>query len=407
MNQNQQMRDSATVLLRDAGHLLDSVERAGRDLNNEEELRFKSILQRANRLQAKAEGRTVENDWAATKLYRCMRYLAANNGNAAAAEDVARRANDPEVALIIRASASAADTSTSGWAAELVTTVLGEFIPLLRARSALFTLAPNPIQWGPSDVKLPRGSTGSATGFIAEGAPIPVKQNALDSITVAAPKKAGSIIVASSELYRYASRYAESFIVGSLADDIALGADSVFLSNAASTAAAPAGLFHSSNGATAISATAGGTAAACAADLVALLTAGTAFTAPKLLIHPTAIATALGLSGASNYPIITALATGRIGRVEIIEASNMPAVDTIALIDADGLITGSDGLRIDVSTYATLEMETAPNADILVPASGGANMFQRDMVATAVKMGLTWRSQRTAQVQRVTGATWV
>jgi len=50
--------------------------------------------------------------------------------------------------------------------------------------------------------------------------------------------------------------------------------------------------------------------------------------------------------------------------------------------------------------------DTTPNADALAPASGGKSLYQTDMIATAVKLPITWRTKRTAAVQRVESATW-
>lgn len=402
--QRDALRTSAQELLTSADTLLDTVERDARDLTSAEQVRFRSLVERANFLNRKANGEAPEPAETPSRIFRAIRTLALANGNRVVAEHMARDAHDAEVALVLRAAAAGADTATSAWAGVIVAPTLGEFIGLLRARSALFSLvAPRPVDGA---VTFPRMATGSASGFVAEGAPIPVKNAALDSLTLT-PYKAAAMTWATTELLRRGDSLAEDAVMDPLADDIALGTDTVFLSaDAAVAGTSPAGLFHTDNAAAALSATAGGTAAACAADLAKLLAAGASFTAPRLLINPGAIAAAIALAGSSDYAIIQALASGRIGRrVEVVEAGNL-TLDTVALVDADGLLVASSGFELDVSQSALIVSDTAPAADPLSVASGGVSTFQRDASAIACKLFLSWRTKRTGQAQHITSCSW-
>jgi HK97 family phage major capsid protein len=392
-------------LLDGADEIIRSVERAGRHVNADEQHRLNGIFERARTMNARINGTEPAAVASHSTFFRALHALALSNGRHLAAETLARDTlRDPEAALVVKAAAPGATTGAAGWAAEIVQTVIGEFIPLLRLRSALFALAEVfPLR---GSIRYPRVATGSASGFVAEGGAIPVKANVLESLTLS-PFKAAGLVVATRELFERADAWSESVVMTGLSDDIALGVDQVFLSNSAATSAAPAGIFHSSNAASVIAATAGGTAAACATDLQALLTAGASFVRPVLVIHPSAIAAAIALSNSNTFAIIQALTTGRIGTVEVLPAANLPAVDTLALIDREGLLVGGGSdFAMDLSAEATLHMDTAPNADIAVPASGGASMFQSDSIAAAVKLPITWRSKRTSQVQWISGATW-
>lgn len=410
--QRDELHKASRELIDGADAILREAERAARELTTEEARRFESILQRARRLRRKAEADDMadsEQDGSSAAgrsvLFRSIVALVKAGGNHRAAMVAAREAGDPEAALVLRAASTGATTGTAGWAAELVTTLLGDIIPLLQPRSVLFALAADAFLPLGGTLRLPRRATGAASGFVAEGAAIPVRQWSLDGIDVV-PYKAAGIVVATAELFERADRFAESFVMGSLSDDIALGVDQVFLSSNAATAAAPAGLFHASNAAASIAPTTGGTSAACATDLANLLAAGASFVRPTLLIHPQTIAKALALSGSSSFSIIQALATGRIGRVEVLEAGNI-ATSTLALVDREGLVVaGGEGFELSVSSAAALHMDDGPNADLAVPASGVHSLFQTDSVATLVKLPVTWRSRRVAQVQRIENATW-
>ena len=76
-----------------------------------------------------------------------------------------------------------------------------------------------------------------------------MKAGAFEAGFTLTPKKAAGIVVATNDLVRRADRFAETFVLGTLSSDIALGVDQVFLSDNAATAAAPAGIFHSDNAA--------------------------------------------------------------------------------------------------------------------------------------------------------------
>src|SRR5262245_16345111 len=91
--------------------------------------------------------------------------------------------------MITKAAAIPADTTTSGWASNLVQTVIGDFIeslipyalyPKIAARGASYTFGRN------GTISLPARNTGTAVAgaFIAQGAAIPVKQGAFTSVTM-------------------------------------------------------------------------------------------------------------------------------------------------------------------------------------------------------------------------------
>ncbi len=410
IEQRDAFRASRNEYLDSADELITAIEREGReDFTGPEDARLRSMLDRARRLGRKAEGHddTAHDPSQRGALFRAAHWIYLANGSKATARELARRGGDPEAAMVIKAAASGADTATTAWAGAIVASALGEFIPLLRPRSALFAVAPEPMAFGRHGAVIyPRMTTGSSSGFVAEGAAIPVKQNALDSFSIA-PYKAAGIVVATSELMRRADAFTEAFVIGTLADDIALGVDLVFLSSGAAVAGtSPAGLFHTDNAVAAIAATAGASAQAAATDLANLLAAGAKMAQPVLLINGATAAKATQLAGASNFPLLTQLVSGRVFNAEVLFAGNL-AASTVALVDrADLIVAGGDALEIDVSLHAELHMDTAPNADALAPASGGTSLYQRDMVATAVKLPITWHTKRTAAVQRVESATW-
>lgn len=69
------------------------------------------------------------------------------------------------------------------WAGVLVAPALGELIGLLGPRSALFALAPDPVPLT-GIVNYPRLTSAAASGFVAEGTAIPVRQHALETMVL-------------------------------------------------------------------------------------------------------------------------------------------------------------------------------------------------------------------------------
>jgi len=369
--------------------------------------RTNALIERSHVLLARAEHGADSTWWDRSALFRLISYTVQAKGSLAAAGIAARAYGDAEVEALTKAAVAVAATGTSGWAGALTAPALGAFIPLLRPRSALFALAPELMSLH-GEVQYPRVSSSSASGFVQEGMPVPVRSRVVELLGLV-PYKAAGAVVFTLELLKRADAFAEGFVLGTMADDIALGVDAVFLSNSAAVAGvAPAGLFHSSNAATAITATSGGTAQACATDLANLIAAGANMIAPRLLIHPGAVAAAGALANSNTFALIQQLLTGRIGaRVQVIETGNMPAIDTLALVDAEGLIAaGGDDFALATSTNASMHMETSPVADIGDTTTPVRSLFQTESAAAVVSLPVTWRTKRTAQVQHIVSATW-
>jgi hypothetical protein len=82
-------------------------------------------------------------------------------------------------------------------------------------------------------------------------------------------------------------------------------------------------------------------------------------------------------------------------------------IKTLALIDADLLVKGQ-GLAptIALSSEAMLHMDTAPNADILAPTSGGRSLFQTDSTAIRLTLEVDWHTLTTVAVAYVHGVNW-
>ena len=118
--------------------------------------------------------------------------------------------------FITRAAAAPADTTTTGWAAELVQTAVAEFFgllqavaiyPQLAAKGARYTFGRNGI------ISIPtRASTPTIAGsFVLQGAAIPVRQAAFAAVTLT-PKKMAVISTFTREIAEHSTPDIEQLI---------------------------------------------------------------------------------------------------------------------------------------------------------------------------------------------------
>jgi HK97 family phage major capsid protein len=192
--------------------------------------------------------------------------------------------------VVTKAATVPATTTLTGWAAELVQTSIGDFIeslmplsvyPGLAARGGKFTFGRNGVISLPS-----RAATPTVGGsFIAQGAPIPVRQAAFAATTLT-PKKMGVISTFTREIAEHSTPSIEALIRQAIQEDTAVAIDSVLLDATAASTTRPAGL---RNGVSALTATTGGGFDALVGDLknlIGVLSAVNALRAPVWLINP-------------------------------------------------------------------------------------------------------------------------
>ena len=170
--------------------------------------------------------------------------------------------------VITKAAAIPADTTTSGWASQLVDTSIQDFFSALLPNSVYPALASRggKFSFGRAGiVSMPtRASTPTIAGsFVAQGAPIPVRQGAFSAITFT-PKKMAVISTFTREIAEHSTPAIEGLIRQAIVEDTAVAIDSVLLDANVATTTRPAGL---KAGVSATTATAGGGIAAVIGDI--------------------------------------------------------------------------------------------------------------------------------------------
>ena len=316
--------------------------------------------------------------------------------------------------VVTRTATIPADTTTSGWASQLVDTSIQDFFaallptsvyPSLSAKGGRFTFGRAGIISMPT-----RASTPTIAGsFVAQGAPIPVRQGAFTAVTLT-PKKMGVISTFTREIAEHSTPAIEGLIRQAIVEDTGVAIDSVLLDATVASAIRPAGL---KAGVAALTATAGGGLAALIGDIRALtgaLITGTNgnLRSPVWLMNPTDVLAASmtsAVAGGGEFPFKEELTGGSLLGYPVIASSNVTA-DTMLLVDAaDFISVTGDEPRFDVSDQAVLHMEDTTPLQISTGVQGSGvlatpsrSLWQTDTIGIRMLLDMNWALRRTGVV---------
>lgn len=316
-------------------------------------------------------------------------------------------------ALLVRAASAPAMTTVPAWAGYLVQETWGEFLDLLRPVSVYGQLAPMGLRFtfgrfGKINVPSRLPTPNLAGDFIAEGAPIPVKQGAFAS-TPLTPKKLAVISTYTREMARGTGGQIQTIIRDAMIEDTAQVLDTRLLDNVAASAIRPAGLL---NGVTPIPSS-GATLEDVIADFRALIGALQAENGGRRIVFLANPQQALGLglltNAAGSFMFASALtANPTVLGYTMIVSNNVPAGTLIAVDVADFATVADDSPQFDVSEQATLHMEDTTPLPIVdgTPASPVRSLFQTDTVGLRMIQQMDWLMRRPDMVAAVTGITW-
>jgi hypothetical protein len=260
-----------------------------------------------------------------------------------------------------KAAVAAGNTTDSAWAKPLVTSRLTDgYLALVRQASVLGQM---PVTPGPFATPLPYQTGAASLKWVGEGAPKPVTKLALSSFTLL-PTKGAGIIVLSKELMRFSMPGADAFVQTSLVNDLTAFVDTTLLSAAAATPESPAGIL---NGVT-VSADIAATVAAFAASR------------PRALA-PTWIVSAANLSK------LTLDINGKLKNYPVVTSPNAGA--NLILVDAPALVVADDGVVLDTSDQASLQMDDAPTP--ATAATVAISLWAMNLVGLRVERIINWK----------------
>jgi HK97 family phage major capsid protein/HK97 family phage prohead protease len=330
------------------------------------------------------------------------------------AEIAAKKWKDtPEVEAILRAAVTPGSTTDSTFAEPLVqlNNATGEFIELLRAKEIIGRIT----GWDrvPFNIKVPRGTGDPAAYWVGEGKVKPVSRGSFDSVSLTFAKVAG-IVPMTVELMKFSNPSAEVKVRDGLIAAIAYLTDRDVLdpTKAEAVGFSPASL---TNGVTPTTAT-GTDADAFRSDFASMMedfadanqdTTGIVLVmTPMQALRFSLMRNALGQR---EFPEIT-MNGGVIEGFPVVTSTNIAATGSsptdgypIVAINAPDVFLAEEGVDIDMSDQATLEMSDTPDS----PATGSTSLvslWQHNMVALKAERFITWKKKHTSSVQFIQNA---
>jgi len=318
---------------------------------------------------------------------------------------------------VVKAAMAPASTTDSTWAGPLVTynNLQEEFIELLRPLTVIERIPG--LRRVPFNIKVPR-ETGATTAYwVGQGSPKPLSQGAFDTVTLDFSKIAG-ITTMTQELLKFSRPNAEPILINSLTKAIAYLMDRDFLdpSKAVSVGVSPASI---TNGATSITAT-GTTTAAFRTDFGSLISQfslnnnGSLADIVILMSQTQALRLALMRNdfGSKEFPDLSKEG-GSIEGFPVVASENIVANGgsptdgwpIVAMRASDILLADDGAVDVDISTEASLQMESAPDSPNTA-STVMMSLWQNNLVGIRCERFINWQKARTTSVYYITGGNY-
>jgi hypothetical protein len=307
---------------------------------------------------------------------------------------------DEPTQIILRAATAPASMTVSGWASDLAAQSLVDFLvglAPLSAGAALMARGLRVSMQGFGAVTVPNVlvSATDAGGFVAEGAPIPVRALNISAGATFTPFKLAVITMYSRELAR--SSNIEDVVKQVLGEAVALSLDAAIFSTAAGSTIRPGGILQ---GVVPIAATASGTAQALSRDvanLVGALSAAGGGRDVVLVCAPQQTASLKVWAGPRfDIPILTSAAL---------------SAGTIVAVEAPSFASGFNPIpEFSASIEAVLHEENTTPLSIVDGSSTLAapvrSLWQTDIVALRTLLRVAFAMRASGHVQVVNSVTW-
>lgn len=337
-----------------------------------------------------------------TAFIRYCMALVNSKGDSMKAINFAQRWKDstPEVELMVKAAVNPGNTTDASWAGVLVTmkNATGEFLELLRPATILGKVPG--LRQVPFNTQVPVQTGGGTYAWVGQGAAKPVGKLALTTIGLGFSKAAG-IIVITQELAKLSDPSAEAVVRADMVAGMAAFLDQQFIDPAVALVpnVSPASI---TNGAE--------TAASTDAPFSDLHKIATYFATNQIplagltLIMSETNALTMGMirdaSGGQLFPGMTAAGGTAMGMNVV--ASNAAGTNVIGVHPQGVLYADEGGLQIDVSTEASVMMDSAP-----VPGTTAfTSFFQNNLIGLRAERMINWNRARPKSVYYLTDAAY-
>lgn len=357
------------------------------------------------------------------RFARLVKCLGQAKGSVYDAERIAqsRYGNDGPLNNFLKSAVAAGTTLHSTWAKPLVgqeSEIFADFAEFLRPQTIVGQFGAGRIPGltrVPFRTRLISQTSGGSASWVGEGKGKPVTKFDFAGTTLA-PLKVADICVVTKELLRDSSPSADLILRDQLAATIRERIDVDFI-DPSKTAVANVSPASITNGVSA-SASSGDDADAVRADIATLWSPFIAANNPPtraVYIMSSMTALRLGLMrnafGQKEFPDLT-INGGFLDGVPVIVSEYVPTVTAgsyVFLVNASDIwFADEDGVEIDMSDEASLQMDTAPTQDATgtPTATSVVSMFQTNCVAFRAERTLNWSKRRASAVSAISAVNW-
>lgn len=322
--------------------------------------------------------------------------IARGGGDLVRARDEARLhyGESAPAARVLKAAVDAGSmVPDATWGDELATYrhIQAEIVELVNAATIVGRLAG--IRRVPLNVKTPAVTAGAVAGWVAAGRPKPVTALAFDTVTLP-PLKCAALCVLTDELVRFGGAQGMAVIQRDLVRAVAQAVDAQFIDPTQTGTADESPASIAASAPTQQSTGDPGT------DAVALMEdfAGDV-DAAYLVMHPLTavrIAAARDTGGGYLYPDLGPRGGSLLG-VPVLTSRAVPTDSSgglVALIDPTGIALGDDGVRIDSSGQAALQMTDGPDTG----ANQLVSLWQNNLTCLRLERMVNWQVARVGSV---------
>lgn len=345
-------------------------------------------------------------------MARFTKALAAAKGVRSEALSIAKSKypEDTKLHHVLKAAVEAGTTTDPAWAGSLVEyqDFANDFVDFLRPQTIIgqFGVGNIPsLRDVPFNVRIPVQTSGGAAQWVGQGKAKPLTKFDFSNITFGFSKVA-AISVLTEELIRFSNPKADVLVRNSLAESVIARLDTDFVDPAKAEVSgiSPASI---TNGATTIPSTGDPDADSTAAFEVFI----NANLQPTGAVWLMSSSTALAISkrknalGQKEYPDMTMFGGTFEGLPAIV--SQYVGNQLILMNAPDIYLADEGGVAVDMSTEASLEMESEPTGDSVTPTPVEmVSMWQTNSVAIRAERWINWKRRRTAAVAVISGVNY-
>jgi HK97 family phage major capsid protein/HK97 family phage prohead protease len=305
-----------------------------------------------------------------------------------------------------RTAVAAGTTTDANWAAPLVqTNYVSEFLDLLRPATLLGKI--QGLRHVPYNTSIPAVTGGTTFKWVGQGKGKPVTKAQFSAATIGHATAAG-ISVLTKQLIRLSTPDAQATVRDILVADCKAFLDTQFVDSSVAAVANvnPASITNGVTGTPASGTDVADARSDISARITAFATASYGLDGLVILMSQSqafALGTMINSVGNPAFPGL-GINGGSILGVPVVTSETVGSQIIFAHAPSI-LVADADGIEIDTSTDATLEMVDTPS-DPADASTVYTSMFQNNMVAIRVERMISWGKARSTAVDRITSAAY-